>query len=127
MTYLLIIVFAVVAFFILMQLSITYQSNKQIGKTAPETPLISESDTARPVLLYFHSPNCGACKSMTPIIAELAENNGNVISIDASQSLETARAYNVRGTPTIIQVKEGKIAKVLLGAQSQETLKHLLT
>lgn len=126
MPYLLVIILALAAFLVLMQLAIYHQSRKQIGSKLPDASLTGGTDNDRPLLLYFHSPRCGVCKTVTPIITQMAEDNRNVISIDVSQNLEAARTYKVRATPTVIQVKDGVIAQVLLGAQSREKLESLL-
>ena len=126
MIYVLVIIIALVALFVLLQLSVIHQSKKQVGQTAPETTLTSGTDGTRPILLYFHSPHCGPCKAMSVIITELAETDTNVISVDISQDLESARAYNVRATPTVVQVKDGVITQVLVGPQSREKLENLL-
>ena len=124
--YILIGLFTIIGLMLLFQVMAYFQSRKQLGKRAPYTPLTNGIDDSKPAIVYFHSPSCGACKKMTGIISELGVKNRNVVSIDTSQSLDAARAFNVRGTPTVVQLKEGTVTQVLLGAQSKETLEELL-
>lgn len=120
-----VLVLVVVGGIVLLQLNIFLQSKRMVGRPAPAV-----GDSAVPEggweLIYFHSPRCGPCRSMTPVIEELAREGKPVISVDISRDLESARKYNIRATPTTILVQDGKIAKVLLGPQSPGKLKRLL-
>ena len=97
---------------------------RQTGGPAPETG--SSGESAPRVLYYFHSPGCGNCRSMKPIITELAAQYDNLIVIDISQDIDIARKFEVRATPTMILVERGEIIKVLLGTQSRKKIESLL-
>lgn len=77
-------------------------------------------------LYYFFSPNCGPCRTMSPIVDRLAQRHAGVIKVDISTDLETARRFGVMGTPTTLLVKEDRIAEVLVGPQSEHRLEDLL-
>jgi len=123
-----VIVTGLVAAMVLFQLRIYLQSKGMVGKKAPtlaETdPDVGETGSLE--LVYFHSPRCGPCRRMSPLIDGLAERYGNVTRVDISQDREAARKYHVRATPTTILVEDGVISKVLLGPQSEKTLEGLL-
>ena len=109
------------------QLSIYWRSKRMIGQAAPRLEGFPEGDDGDgSLLIYFHSPSCGPCKRMSPMIDEMAQRYPNVRSIDVSQQVEIALKYNVRATPTTILVEDGKVAKVLLGPQSSAKLEALL-
>ncbi len=116
----------VIALFVLFQLSIYIQSKRMVGKDAPVLDGMTAEEGGGSQLIYFHSPNCGPCRSMSPQVAALAEKYPNVRSIDISQDMATALKYNVRATPTTVLVRDGKVTKVLLGAQSGAKLERLL-
>lgn len=126
MNLLITIALVLVGVFALLQVLILWQSKRMTGQPARLTGPAARIDPGRTALLYFHSPRCGACRGMTPVIAELGRQNSNVISIDVSRDMETASAYNVRATPTLVVLKQGAIAQVLLGAQSRQKVESLL-
>ncbi len=115
--------------FVLFQLYIYLQSKRLVGKAAPalESGDKGGLQGSGQTLLYFYSPNCGPCRKMTPLIDELASRHDNVVSVDVSRELETARTYRVRAVPTTVLVRDGRIRKVLLGFQSVKKLKGLLS
>lgn len=122
-----VLMLTIVGLVVAFQLSIYWRSKRMIGQTAPRLEGHPEADDGDSnLLIYFHSPNCGPCKRMSPMIDEMAQRYPNVHSIDISQSMEIALKYNVRATPTTILVEHGKVAKVMLGPQSPAKLEALL-
>jgi thioredoxin 1 len=119
MNLLLTVIASLMGLFFLFQLWIIWQSKRQVGQAAPAS---HHGDTV--TLYFFHSPHCGPCKAMTPAIEELS-GQYKVISVDVGKDLDSARTFNVRATPTVVLVKDGIIAKVLIGAQSQQKLASL--
>ena len=88
----------------------------------PESILNKES-----YALYFWAPVCGMCRGMTPIIDELIEQRDDLAKIDASQYPESARALGVLGTPALVLVRDGGIAKVSLGGKSEKVILKMLS
>lgn len=78
------------------------------------------------VLLYFFSPNCGPCRTMTPVIGRLTGSHDNVFKLDVSQSLGLARKLGVMATPTVMLLADGRIASVHLGSMSEKNIEALL-
>ena len=71
---------------------------------------IIKGDT--PVLVDFYADWCGPCKMMNPILKELKKSVGNsihILKIDTDKNPAAAINYNVRGIPTLILFKKGKI------------------
>jgi thioredoxin 1 len=77
-------------------------------------------------LYYFYSASCGPCRSMTPIIDELADRHGNVTKVDIQQDPETTSKYAVRATPTLVLIKDQVVKDVVLGAKTRKQLEALL-
>ncbi|OGT30480.1 MAG: thioredoxin [Gammaproteobacteria bacterium RBG_16_51_14] len=79
----------------------------------------------KPVILDFWAEWCAPCKTIAPILDELAdEYKGKVtvakINIDENQT--TPLKYAVRGIPTLILFKDGDVAATKVGAASKSQI-----
>jgi len=64
-----------------------------------------------PVLVDFYATWCGPCKTMSPIIDDVAKQvrgKAKVLKIDIDKNQQAAATYQVRGVPTLILFKNGK-------------------
>jgi thioredoxin 1 len=65
-----------------------------------------------PVLVDFHATWCGPCKQLAPVIEKVASKFSNrlkVIKVDIDKNASAAQAYQVKGVPTMILFKQGKV------------------
>ncbi|MCU7930527.1 MAG: thioredoxin family protein [Candidatus Thiodiazotropha sp. (ex Codakia rugifera)] len=123
MSWVMIIVLIVASYLILLPLLSYLSARRLVGKMI-ENDLTSETDGNR--MIYFYSQKCPPCRSMTPIIDHLSENHDTVMKVDVQSDPDTARAFNIRATPTTILMKDNKVTDVCLGAKSQKQLETLL-
>ena len=78
-----------------------------------------------PVLVDYWAEWCGPCKTIAPILDEVAkEYSGRLkiakINVDQNQSVPTK--YGVRGIPTLMLFKNGNVEGQLVGARSKSQL-----
>jgi|TARA_B100000809_G_C14783218_1_gene403751 thioredoxin 1 len=88
---------------------------------------IAESKVS--VLVDFWAEWCGPCKQIGPILEEIAiehESKIKVLKINIDENPQTPQKYGVRGIPTLLLFKKGKLIDTKVGSLPKSSLETWL-
>jgi thioredoxin 2 len=88
---------------------------------------ISEAEI--PVLVDFYADWCAPCKVMAPFVDEIAAKyigRALVAKVDTDRAPQASRPFNIRGIPTTIVFKDGKVVSQKAGAMPLAALEEML-
>ena len=79
----------------------------------------------KPVLIDFFATWCGPCKMIAPFIAE-EHDEFKICKVDVDQEPELAQKFGVVSIPTLVVIKDGKVAGQSVGAKPKEDILEML-
>ncbi|MEC9431282.1 MAG: thioredoxin [Pseudomonadota bacterium] len=98
--------------------------------TSPVTDATFDMDVIKsdtPVVVDFWAEWCGPCKQIGPSLEELAkEFDGRVkiVKLNVDENPNAASKFGVRGIPTLLVFKDGKVASSKVGAAPKSALQN---
>lgn len=96
-------------------------TDKNFGKEVIQSDL--------PVLVDFWAPWCSPCRTVGPVVKEVAKEYGGRIKVgkmNVAENLQVSSTFRIRSLPTLILFKDGKAVKKIAGALPEIRLKAMI-
>ncbi len=97
-------------------------SSIAVNDTEFESEVLNASG---PVLVDFWAEWCGPCKQLSPLVDELAndmQGKVKVVKVNIDEAPEAPTKYGVRGIPTLMIFKDGKVVDTKVGGMPKSQL-----
>ena len=83
----------------------------------------------QPVLVDFWAAWCGPCRMIAPTVEALAKEyagKAKVAKMNVDDNQLTPSQYNIRGIPTLLLFKGGRVQEQLVGAAGRDVIENMI-
>ena len=89
---------------------------------------ILQSDT--PAIIDFWAEWCAPCRTIAPIIRDLAAEYGDkvkIVKMNVDENPNTPGTYGVRAIPTVLAFKGGTVVEQITGAKPRRSFEEMVS
>ena len=82
---------------------------------------------AGPIVVDFWAEWCGPCRAISPALEEISkslEGRVDIVKVNIDDNPVTPQSYGVRGIPTLLIFKDGKVVAEKIGALPKSQLER---
>ncbi len=82
-----------------------------------------------PAIVEMWSPHCGVCSQYELSVRQMAANlygKARVLQLNVEENPATARRYGIRGVPTVLLFKDGRLVATRVGPQGERGIREEL-
>ena len=83
----------------------------------------------QPVMVDFWATWCSPCRALAPVVDEIAQaysGKAKVFKMDVDRNNATPIRYGVRGIPTLLIFKDGKVQEQIVGNVPKDKIQKAL-
>lgn len=99
---------------------------KHVSDASFENDVLNSS---QPVLVDYWAEWCGPCKMIAPVLDEVAstyQGKLQIAKLNVDENRDIPAKFGIRGIPTLMLFKDGKLAATKVGALSKAQLTAFL-
>lgn len=142
---LMILILVVVSIFVVSSVVLKTNDDMEIKKEIMESGDIKETDgevkhissnefesevlkSENVVLVDFYATWCGPCKTVAPILEEIAKEDRKIkiVKVDVDKSEDISAKYNVMYIPTLVIIKDGEEVDRIVGAAKKAEIQKMI-
>ncbi|MEM7556743.1 MAG: thioredoxin domain-containing protein [Cyanobacteria bacterium P01_A01_bin.84] len=82
-----------------------------------------KQESNRLIIIKFVAPYCPSCKTLQPVLKQIAEDNPgklHLVELDMTEEPELAIEFGVRSAPTVVLIKDRQTLTQISGLQPKK-------
>jgi thioredoxin 1 len=86
---------------------------------------VIDASNTQPVMVDFWAEWCRPCHMLAPTVAEIATEYAGkikVVKLNVDENVNSAGKFNIRGIPTLLIFKGGRVAEQIVGAVPKDQI-----